>query len=282
MSSTWKLLSLLILSAVSLFGVSDEEIQKFVEKNVASNPGLTLGSVTVTGRQPVPGMPDWQAVMLKIQATVTRGGNKQEISAADMLFTKGEYIASDLIHVEKGSLKQSMKGTMEPQDYKTDRIISGTVGPKTRYRIAVFSDPQCPFCLDYVPGVIELAKKHPDTIVLYYYHFPLATLHPNATTIVRAALALEAQGRKGVVEKMYNVEFSEKGGDEAKVLAEFNKLMGSKLKPSDLHTKAIDRHLKEDQELAERLLVRGTPTFFVNGVAGREEIVRIQKELGEK
>jgi thiol:disulfide interchange protein DsbC len=284
MLSMWKWLIPLIplIAAGNLFAATDAQIQEFMEKNVAKNPRLTLKSVTVTGRQPVPGLPGWEAVQMKIAAQVTRNGNKQDISGADVLFTHGNYIVSDFIDVNKGSLKHSLKGVMKPEDYRADRIISGTQGPEAKYQIAVFSDPQCPFCINYVPGVIELAQKHPDLITLYYYHMPLATLHPNAPTIVRAALALELEGRKGIIPKIYAVEFKEKNANEAAVLKEFNRLMGSNLKVSDLHTPAIDKHLEEDQALAEKLMVRGTPTFFVNGVAGGEEIVRLEKELGGK
>jgi len=278
MSLMWKLSIPLMLSA-SLFAASDKQIQEFVEKNIASNPSLSLGSVKVTGRQPVPGLKGWEAVQIQINAVVTRGGNTQEINAADMLFSNGDYIAPDLIHVSKGPLKQSMKGTMEPSDYKTDRIIAGDKSGKAPYKIAVFSDPRCPFCMDYVPTVIELAGKHPEKISLYYYHLPLASLHPQAPVIVRAAVALEMKGVKGVVEKLYDMEWDEKSNDEEKVLKALNKVFGSKLTGKEIHTPEVEAHIRADQELANRLMVQGTPTFFVNGVAGREEIERLKKEL---
>lgn len=264
--SMWKLSTALILGASTLFGASDKAIEDFIKGNVARNPNVTLLGMEVTGRSPVEGLKGWEAVKLKLKLEVNRGGKKNTIDTTDILFTSGDVVANDLYHLtKKQSLKNMVRPDVKPEHYRSDRIIAGDKSGKAKYKIVVFSDPQCPFCMDYVPDVIALTKKHPEKISLYYYHLPLPTLHPAAPTIVRAVTALELKGEKDVVERMYAADMESRSTDEAEVLAEFNKKMKCSLKPADLHTKEIDEHVALDASTAADLMVRGTPSIFING-----------------
>jgi protein-disulfide isomerase len=62
--------------------------------------------------------------------------------------------------------------------YKKSNLISGDENSK--HKVAIFSDPLCPFCKKFVPQAMEYMKKYPKEFALYYYHLPLATLHPAA------------------------------------------------------------------------------------------------------
>ena len=260
--SMWKLSTLLILGASSLFGANDKAIEEFIKGNVARNPNVSLLEMEVTGRHPVPSLKGWESVMLKLKLEVNRGGKKSTIDTTDILFTSGDVVAN---LKQKQSLKNLVRPVVQPEHYRKDRIIAGDMSGKAQYKIVVFSDPQCPFCMDYVPDVIALAQKHPEKITLYYYHLPLPTLHPAAPVIVRAAAALELKGEKNVVERMYAAGMEAKTNDEAEVLAEFNKKMKSSLKPADLHTKEVEAHVAADAAAAGELMVRGTPSIFING-----------------
>jgi protein-disulfide isomerase len=105
-------------------------------------------------------------------------------------------------------------------------------------------------------------KKEPKKFAVYYYHFPLARLHPAAVVLVQAATAAELKGVKDVVLKLYKVEVNEKETDAVKILAAFNKAVGSNITPEDLKNPAVQKHIAFDQEVAASLMVGGTPTLY--------------------
>ena len=41
--------------------------------------------------------------------------------------------------------------------------------------------------------------------------------------------------------------------------------MGTKLKPSDLKSAAVQKHMRNDAKVAEEVMVGGTPTMFFDG-----------------
>jgi hypothetical protein len=100
---------------------------------------------------------------------------------------------------------------------------------------------------------------------VYYYHFPLETLHPAAVELVKAAIALELKGRKNVVLDLYKVKVDPKERSHEKILAEFNKTMKSNIKPFELLSKEVTAHFKSDLEIAEKMMVNGTPMVFFDG-----------------
>jgi len=263
--SMWKWLTTTLL-VTNLYSASDKAILEFVEGNIKQNPNIELNDLSIVKRQPLETVPGWEAVVIKISVSMNRGGQKHAMTTNDVVFVSGDYLTSDLINMEsRQSVKKLVKGKVRDEYYSKDRIIAGDKSGKAPNKLLVFSDPQCPFCLDFVPQVIALAKAHPKEISLYYVNFPLEMLHPSAPTIVRGILALELAGQEGVTEKVYEAKFDIRSSDENEVLKAFNQKMGSDLKPEAIHTEAVEKRLKADQEMATDLLVRGTPSLFING-----------------
>jgi protein-disulfide isomerase len=134
-----------------------------------------------------------------------------------------------------------------------------------KHKIIVFSDPLCPFCRMSVPGLMKAAREHPDQIALYYYHLPLISLHPASGTLVRIMELANKQGRKDIVEKMYQLKIDYKLKDEKKIADIVAKETGYKVDPKVLHQPWIDAHLKQAKNFSRKLLVTGTPTVFADG-----------------
>ena len=44
-------------------------------------------------------------------------------------------------------------------------------------KIVIFSDPLCPFCMDYVPDVINYVNKNKDKIAFILLSFPIISIH---------------------------------------------------------------------------------------------------------
>jgi len=61
-------------------------------------------------------------------------------------------------------------------------------------------------------------KKEPNKFAIYYYHFPLESLHPAAVELVKAAIALELKGAKDVVLNLYKVNVNPKERSNEKIL----------------------------------------------------------------
>jgi len=108
-------------------------------------------------------------------------------------------------------------------------------------------------------------KKYPKKFAVYYYHFPLPSLHPAAVELVNAAVAVELKGRKNVVLDLYKVKVDPKEKSVEKILAAFNKVMNSNIRMYDLMQKDVIKHIKSDLIIADALMVQGTPTIFFDG-----------------
>ena len=108
-------------------------------------------------------------------------------------------------------------------------------------------------------------KKHPKKFAIYYYHFPLPSIHPAAVDLVKAATAAELKGHKDVVLNLYKVKVDAREKDVNKILTAFNKTMKTDIKPSDLKSVEVLKHFNNDLKTASNLMVNGTPTMFFDG-----------------
>ena len=136
--------------------------------------------------------------------------NKQplqsEINSVMSLFSNGEFVAPELIDLKTGnSLKLLLQPKLSDNFYSPNHLIEGNKDAENK--IVIFSDPLCPFCIDYVPEVIKHVKKNKEEIALYYYHFPLSKIHPAADTLVKAMDVAKKKGIKDVELKVYETDW---------------------------------------------------------------------------
>ena len=130
--------------------------------------------------------------------------------------------------------------------------------------IVEFSDFQCPYCSAAAKTMEEVLKNYEGKVKLVFKNLPLP-FHPEAKG---AAIAALAAGEQGKFYEMHDKLFANQKdlGDEL-----YLKLAGelgldiNKFK-TDLRNEKLAKMIDEDQDLATRLGVRGTPGFFVNGV----------------
>jgi protein-disulfide isomerase len=179
-------------------------------------------------------------------------------------FTNGQVITKELTDIESGeSVKDLISPPFKDEYYKKKNLIYGNSDAK--YKVAIFSDPLCPFCNNFVPAAIEEMKKQPEKFAIYYYHLPLAGLHPASVEIAQAAIAAEQFGIKNVVLRMYDLKIDPNERDVRKILDVFNRKLGVDLKPDDLLVKEVQEQYLSDMKIAEDMMVAGTPTVFFNG-----------------
>ncbi len=263
-----KLLILVIASSLLLNAKSFDEqktkkkIIEYVKGAISVNPNFKLKEIKVRDSKPVSQISGWRVYFLDIDLELTKKKDKTVVH--DKIFSNGEYLTRDFVAlVNKSSLKDKIVPDLDPSLYRDDHLLYGKKNAK--HKIVAFSDPICPFCQGYMPKLIDAAKKHPDKIALYYYHFPLPMLHKEAPTVVKAILVAQKKGIKNVVEKVYAAKFNLDTTDEKKILDAFNKKMGTHITSKDLKDEKILVEYSEDIENGGKMMVNGTPTIYVDG-----------------
>jgi protein-disulfide isomerase len=139
-----------------------------------------------------------------------------------------------------------------------------------RVTFVEFLDFECEACAAAYPAVEQLRSEYADRVTFVVRHFPVPS-HANAEN---AAVSVEAAGRQGRFEAMYRRmfetqrEWGEQQVSQAPLFRRFAAELG-------LDMDAYDRSVADPATLervrADRLDgvsagVRGTPTFFLNGV----------------
>lgn len=264
MLSMLKLLATTVLLSSVVSANQNAKIEQFLSEKFKENPAIVKLKVKVTERMKVPSMSSWNAVIVSVDATIKAKPQDRDVSQKMVWFTDGHVITKELTSLNSGeSLKNLINPTFKDAYYKKENLIYGKKNAK--HKVAIFSDPLCPFCSTFVPKAIEEMKKQPDKFAIYYYHFPLARMHPAAVEISQAAIAAQLKGIKDVTLKMYNLKIDPKERDVKKILDIFNQKMGTDIKPSDLRTSEVQALYKNDLKVADDLLVAGTPTLFFDG-----------------
>jgi thiol-disulfide isomerase/thioredoxin len=264
MSLTWKLLATALLLSSSVYAQSTgDKVEDFLEDQFGNNPRLKSVDVKVDDMVPVKKLKGWNAYIVNVDA-ILKDKNKTHIKQKMIWFSNGAMITKDLLDINTGeNLVESVKPAFKSEYYTKENLIYGN--ENARHKIAIFSDPLCPFCKGYVPAAIKDMKKDPQKFALYYYHFPLLRLHPASKTLVKAATAAEQQGLKDVVLKLYTVKVNPREKDEQKILDAFNKTFGTKLTVAEINKPEVKKVVERDAEIANDLMVGGTPTVYLDG-----------------
>jgi protein-disulfide isomerase len=68
------------------------------------------------------------------------------------------------------------------------------------------------------------------------------------------------------------VEVDPKERKNEVILAEFNRVMNSKITMADLMSSEVLKHFQNDLKVADSLMVNGTPTLFLDGVLDKTKM----------
>jgi len=274
MSLMLKLLAITLLSSTLTLASSNKKIEDFLYSNFKSNPNIKSIKVHVSSSTKIQDMPKWYAYIVDVDATLK---GKKVVKQKMIWFSNGLVITPDLIDLKtQRSYKDNVSPKFQARHYKKENLIYGSASAK--HKVVIFSDPLCPFCRNYVPKAIQTMKKQPNKFAIYYYHFPLPSLHPAAVELTKAAIAAELQGKKNVVLNLYKVEVDGRERNVSKILKAFNKVMGTKITKQDLDDPRVVKHYNQDQSIADDVMVQGTPTVFFDGIKDKSK----KKYLGVK
>lgn len=278
-----KLLTSLVLSSSLLFGADvsadlDKKIMAFLTKAIAPNENYKLEKMTILKKEEMKELQGWKVYFVRVDLALTKQEGKK-VSINDILFTDGKTVSKDLLDIASGrSYKAGLSLDIDAKAYTKEHLLAGNFNAPNK--LVIFSDPMCPFCMDFVPEVIRDVEKNPETFALFYYHLPLS-IHPAASGLIRAMLVAEEKGEKDVVKRVYDEVFDLKVADDVQILKAFNAALKTTITPSEIVQDHIVKRMKDDQEYAANLMVNGTPTIFVNGKKD-EEKTSYRKLIKEK
>jgi len=264
MSLMLKLLSTtLLLSSFLYASTAGENVAEFLQDKFSDNPRFQSVEVKVADEIPLKELKGWDAYILDVSAYF-KGKKSKPIKERMIWFSNGKIITKDLVDMDSGlNLKELIRPHFKDKYYTKANYLFGDLN--ARHKIVIFSDPLCPFCRGFVPGALRDLKKEPKKFVVYYYHLPLTRLHPASKTLVKAAVAAEQQGNKNVIEKLYNVKVNFRESDAKKILKAFNKAEGTNITLKDIQAPSVLKQVKADADMANLLMVQGTPTLFLDG-----------------
>ena len=267
MSLMLKLLIAVVLLNSFAYANTSEKIEDFISEQLDKNPSLKSVDVNVKSVVKLDQPKGWNAYIVQIEA-VLKSKPPKTIRQKMIWFSDGNVITKDLTDMQTGeSLTQRVKPDFKSKYYTKANLIYGNENAK--HKIAIFSDPLCPFCKAYVPGALKDMKKEPNKFAVYYFHFPLVRLHPASVTLVKAAVVAENMGIKDLILKLYNVKVKPNERDAKKILAAFNKAVGTKITLKELNSAQVKKKTKFDLDVANDMMVGGTPTVYLDGKIDR-------------
>ena len=146
-----------------------------------------------------------------------------------------------------------------------------------------YGDYQCPACAAYSELLKQVPSVFKDTVFVFRY-FPLTQIHKNA---VESALAAEAAGAQGKYWEMHDLLFSKQTeweglSDPLDKFAEYAQQLGvadlTQFK-NDITSKKYIGPIQTNSDQALGLNIPGTPTFFFNGHALKnDQVPAMEKE----
>ncbi len=140
-----------------------------------------------------------------------------------------------------------------------------TGGDNAKVTIVEFSDFQCPFCGRAAKTVNDVRKKYGNKIKLAFKQFPLP-MHKDAEPAAQASMCIYEQN-KDKFWKFMDIAFSNQEKLGAEDLVKHAKAAGADEKKFKecVDSKKYADFVKKDMAYGEKLGVRSTPTFFING-----------------
>ena len=265
------LMSKLLMSslAATLFASANSNfnIEQFVKRNIVKNPQVKVNKVETIGIKDVTKDSNWKAYMILSDLTF-RGQNVKEpmiifVNQKDGLATMS------LLDLKTGKdYSREIKPTVPDSYYNDEHLIMGNKNAK--HKMVIFTDPQCPFCIGYVPGMLKDFREHKPDIALYYYHMPLVRLHPVSGVLTRVMEVLQKQGKIDDALKMYKLKISYRERNATKILNAIKKQFDINVTKEQIDKPEIKEAVKKDIEAASRMMVRGTPTVYFDGKYDRD------------
>jgi predicted DsbA family dithiol-disulfide isomerase len=269
MSLMSKLLtSTLAVTAILNAGVSEADLTKFFKKFIVKNPAVEVVGTKIIEEIELPDTKGWKIYLTKMNIEISnevKGKEvKKEISVPQTVFSNGDLITPVLMNQKTGkNYINEYRPSMPKSFYDKEHLLFGNKNAK--HKIVVFSDPQCPFCMEIVPEIIDAVRKYPKTFALYYYHMPLLRIHPVSEILTRVMVVAQQKGENDKVLKLYSLKIAPNEVDVDKVLKAVKDHSGLVVTKKEIDAQDIKDVISGDEASAVEMMVTGTPTIYIDG-----------------
>jgi protein-disulfide isomerase len=173
---------------------------------------------------------------------------------------------NEVVRVELGNTAGATKGP-------ADALVT----------IVEYSDFQCPFCARVEPTIDRIMEDYKGRVRVVWRDFPLG-FHENATPAALVAREARAQGRFWQMHKLLFAQ--QQGGLDRAGLEKAAAALGLDTARLRAAIERSDGRAELDAEVAaaNKLGVRGTPTFFINGrrLVGAQPYERFKTVIDEE
>jgi protein-disulfide isomerase len=156
--------------------------------------------------------------------------------------------------------------TKPKMEVKVDAGSSPSFGPKDApIQVVEFSDFQCPFCARGADVMHELKKKYGKKMHFAFKQFPLP-MHKDARPASEASLCVNEQNTDKFF-KYHDILFKNQDKLDAANLEKYAKEVGADMDKFKecFSSKKFAKAVQDDLDYGEKIGVKSTPTFFVNG-----------------
>ncbi len=250
------------LAATCMLSAGAFNVEKFVKKNVVKNPKVKIKNIQTINIKKIPGKNDWNAYLIMVNLTFN--GKKIKEPMTIFVDEKSGLATMSLMDANNGTEYQKViKPDMPESYYNDEHLIAGDKNAK--HKMVIFSDPQCPFCIQYVPKVLKDFKEKKGDVALYYYHMPLLRLHPVSEVLTRVMESLQKEGKTDQAMKVYGLKIAAREKKEEKILAALKKQLGIEVNKEKIASKEIKEAVKKDMDAGLNMMIRGTPTVYFDG-----------------
>ena len=143
-----------------------------------------------------------------------------------------------------------------------DHALGSEHSPVT---VVEYGDFECPICKQAAPAVKLMLERFGARIRFVFRHFPVESAHPHA---MHAAQAAEAAGGQGKFWQMHDLLFDNQRHLKIANLREYAQRLDLDMPRfiAEMDDEIYLQRVREQMEGGKRSHVRGTPTFYINGV----------------
>lgn len=164
-------------------------------------------------------------------------------------------------------------------DHMTGAAHAGVV-------LVEYGDYECPACVEAEPVTRHLIEVFGKRMKFVFRHFPLVEVHPHAELAAEAAEAAAAQGKFW---PMHHLLFTHSPHLKLAALTKCAETIGLDMLRfnAEMADRIYTQRVQEHRRSGERIGLRGSPTFFLNGTLvdvsfGLEHLeVAVRAALGE-
>jgi len=263
MSLMSKLLMSTALATVALNAAAvpdTKKLVKYVKKSVVKNPQVKVKGVTVIESKTHKDLPGWNILL----TTMDLEYQGKDINAPEIMFVKDGLITGHLVDLKTGNnYRNNIKPSVPNSYYDDAHLLFGNKDAK--HKVLIFSDPQCPFCMELIPQIFKAAKENPTKLAVYYYHLPLLRIHPVSDVLTRVMHVAQHEGKMDVLEKLYSLKINPQEKDVKKILAAVKKHANYSVTAAQIDDKKVKAAIKADADAAGKMMVSGTPTIYIDG-----------------